>query len=65
MEHTDDLLPWTIPHPIHVDLARSFGDSGMRDLLRELDKILIGVETVKSLIRQIAALLLVDRARRR
>lgn len=52
------------PRPTHVDLAQSFHDSGVRDVLRELDKTLIGLEPVKSRIRETAALLLVDQARR-
>ncbi|WP_207100552.1 CbbX protein [Paracoccus shandongensis] len=52
------------PRPTHVDLARSFEDSGVRDVLRELDETLVGLEPVKSRIRETAALLLVDKARR-
>lgn len=54
----------TAPRPTHVDLARSFEESGVRDVLRELDETLIGLEPVKSRIRETAALLLVDKARR-
>ncbi|MCZ0962046.1 CbbX protein [Paracoccus benzoatiresistens] len=50
--------------PTHVDLAQSFQESGVRDVLRELDETLIGLEPVKSRIRETAALLLVDKARR-
>ena len=56
--------PETAPRPTHVDLARSFEDSGVKDVLRELDDTLIGLEPVKSRIRETAALLLVDKARR-
>ncbi len=52
------------PRPTHVDLAQSFEDSGVKDVLRELDEALIGLEPVKSRIRETAALLLVDKARR-
>lgn len=52
------------PRPTHVGLAASFGESGVRDVLRELDDTLIGLEPVKSRIRETAALLLVDKARR-
>jgi probable Rubsico expression protein CbbX len=52
------------PRPTHVDLAASFEESGVRDVLRELDETLIGLEPVKSRIRETAALLLVDKARR-
>ena len=54
----------TAPRPTHVDLARSFEESGVKDVLRELDDTLIGLEPVKSRIRETAALLLVDKARR-
>ncbi|WP_347139177.1 CbbX protein [Paracoccus sp. SSK6] len=54
----------TAPRPTHVDLARSFEESGVKDVLRELDETLIGLEPVKSRIRETAALLLVDKARR-
>lgn len=52
------------PRPESVDLARSFDESGVRDVLSELDKEMIGLEPVKSRIRETAALLLVDQARR-
>lgn len=52
---------WTIP-PAHVDLAASFGKSGVRDVLGELDETLTGLEPVKSRIRETAALLLGDKA---
>jgi SpoVK/Ycf46/Vps4 family AAA+-type ATPase len=54
----------TASRPTHVDLARSFEESGVKDVLRELDDTLIGLEPVKSRIRETAALLLVDKARR-
>ncbi|MCF3974249.1 CbbX protein [Paracoccus salsus] len=50
--------------PTSVDLAAAFEESGVRDVLRELDETLIGLEPVKSRIRETAALLLVDKARR-
>ncbi|WP_374300673.1 CbbX protein [Paracoccus sp. (in: a-proteobacteria)] len=52
------------PCPTHIDLAAAFEESGVRDVLRELDDTLIGLEPVKSRIRETAALLLVDKARR-
>lgn len=60
-QDTDTAAP---PRPTHVDLARSFEESGVRDVLRELDDTVIGLEPVKSRIRETAALLLVDKARR-
>jgi len=46
-----------------VDLQKEFADSGVREVLDELDQVLIGLEPVKTRIRETAALLLVDRAR--
>ena len=54
----------TAARPTHVDLAQSFEESGVKDVLRELDDSLVGLEPVKSRIRETAALLLVDKARR-
>lgn len=51
--------------PTHVDLARDFADSGVAKVLAELDQELVGLAPVKARIRETAALLLVDRARRR
>ncbi|WP_138466834.1 CbbX protein [Poseidonocella sp. HB161398] len=55
----------TAPRPETVDLARAFEESGTREVLRELDEEMIGLAPVKSRIRETAALLLVDQARRR
>ena len=51
--------------PTHVDLAQDFADSGVAEVLAELDRELVGLAPVKARIRETAALLLVDRARRR
>src|SRR5437764_2417665 len=45
-------------------LASALVDTGVNELLRELDRDLIGLAPVKTRIREIAALLLVDRLRR-
>ena len=47
-----------------IDLAASFESSGVADVLQGLDQELIGLRPVKTRIREIAALLLVDQARR-
>lgn len=47
-----------------VDLAAAFEESGVRDVLDALDRELVGLAPVKERVRQIAALLLVDRLRR-
>jgi len=46
-----------------IDLSASLADSGVAELLEQLDRELIGLRPVKTRIREIAALLLVDRAR--
>jgi len=47
-----------------IDLRREFEDSGVAEVLRELDRELVGLVPVKTRIRETAALLLVDKARR-
>lgn len=47
-----------------IDLSASLAASGVADVLEQLDRDLIGLKPVKTRIREIAALLLVDRARR-
>jgi probable Rubsico expression protein CbbX len=46
-----------------IDLAADFRDSGVAEILAELDGELIGLAPVKHRIRETAALLLVERAR--
>jgi probable Rubsico expression protein CbbX len=46
------------------DLAALYRDSGVAEVLQQLDRELIGLQPVKTRIREIAALLLVERARR-
>jgi probable Rubsico expression protein CbbX len=48
-----------------VDLRQEFRDSGVADVLAELDRDLIGLAPVKKRIRETAALLLVERARKK
>ncbi|GLK84360.1 CbbX protein [Ancylobacter defluvii] len=48
-----------------VDLAAEFNNSGLAEVFDELDRDLIGLVPVKQRLREIAALLLVDRARAR
>jgi probable Rubsico expression protein CbbX len=47
-----------------VDLGRAFAESGLGEVLEQLDRELVGLLPVKRRIREIAALLLVDRLRR-
>ena len=51
--------------PERVDLSELLADSHVTEVLDELDGELIGLKPVKSRIRDIAALLLVERARKR
>ncbi|PHP66293.1 CbbX protein [Zhengella mangrovi] len=60
-QHTGD--PGKAP-PASVDLKAEFRSSGVAEILDELDRELIGLKPVKQRIRETAALLLVDRARR-
>ena len=48
-----------------VDLAEDFRESGVGEILEELDRELVGLKPVKQRIREIAALLLVERARKK
>ncbi|MCT8973451.1 CbbX protein [Microbaculum marinisediminis] len=48
-----------------VDLAADYRESGVGEILEELDRDLVGLKPVKQRIREIAALLLVERARKR
>jgi probable Rubsico expression protein CbbX len=48
-----------------LDLAATVQDSGVQHVLDELDAELVGLQPVKSRIREIAALLVVDNLRRR
>jgi len=48
-----------------VDLKAEYESSGVKAVLEELDRDLIGLAPVKQRIRETAALLLVDRARKR
>ena len=49
--------------PSSVDLAATYAESGVAEVLEQLDRDLIGLAPVKTRIREIAALLLVDQAR--
>ncbi len=49
--------------PIKINLAEEFAQSGVGPVLKQLDDELIGLPPVKQRIREIAALLLVDRMR--
>ncbi|MBT3069675.1 CbbX protein [Rhodomicrobium sp. Az07] len=48
-----------------IDLRRDYEESGVGEVLDQLDRELIGLNPVKTRLREIAALLLVERARKR
>jgi probable Rubsico expression protein CbbX len=50
--------------PQTVDLAEEYKNSGVAEVLDELDRELVGLRPVKQRIREIAALLIVERARK-
>jgi probable Rubsico expression protein CbbX len=52
------------PPVTQVNLAEEFHNSGVAEILAELDRELVGLKPVKQRIREIAALLIVERARR-
>ncbi|HYP58092.1 MAG TPA: CbbX protein [Beijerinckia sp.] len=51
--------------PEAIDLRRELSETHVAEVLDQLDRELVGLAPVKARIRQIAALLLVDRVRRR
>jgi probable Rubsico expression protein CbbX len=55
----------TLSPDAEVDLAKERADTGIDEVFNALDAELVGLTPVKSRIREIAALLLVDRARAR
>lgn len=57
--------PETDVEATHIDLDAELEGTQVREVLDELDRDLIGLAQVKTRIREIAALLLVDRARRK
>lgn len=54
----------TTSFPTHVDLQAEYENSGVAAILEELDRELIGLQPVKQRIRETAALLIVERARK-
>jgi len=53
------------PSDARVDLSEDYRTSGVAEVLADLDRELIGLAPVKQRIRETAALLLVDRARKK
>src|SRR3954452_590467 len=50
--------------PATIDLDAAYRESGVGEVLEQLDRDLVGLKPVKARIREIAALLLVDKLRR-
>jgi probable Rubsico expression protein CbbX len=48
-----------------IDLQQEYADVGIGEVLEELDRELVGLKPVKTRIREIAALLLIERLRKR
>ncbi|MBI3562963.1 MAG: CbbX protein [Gammaproteobacteria bacterium] len=63
IEPDQDALPET--NDALIDLEAELRDSNVQEVLDKLDRELIGLKPVKTRIREIAALLLVDRMRRK
>lgn len=62
---TDNLAsPPTLPDNTPVDLQAIYQDSHIQEVLEQLDRELVGLKPVKTRIREVAALLLVDRLRK-
>jgi probable Rubsico expression protein CbbX len=53
------------PLPTDINLRHEMASAGVDDVLEQLDRELVGLKPVKLRIREIAALLLVERARRK
>jgi probable Rubsico expression protein CbbX len=51
--------------PASIDLQQEYADVGIAEVLDELDRELVGLKPVKTRIREIAALLLIERLRER
>jgi probable Rubsico expression protein CbbX len=65
MSVTAEAVTDPVDLPTAIDLREEFESSGVKGVLEELDRDLIGLAPVKKRIRETAALLLVERARRR
>jgi len=61
---SDAPTPQTAAAPDTVDLRKEFNEVGIGEVLDQLDRELIGLKPVKTRIREIAALLLIERLRK-
>jgi len=64
MSDTIDTTPVILPDDASVNLQEEFESSQVQEVLDQLDRDLVGLVPIKTRIREIAALLLVDRLRR-
>ena len=64
-ESAADAAPMVLPDDTPVDLDAEFRASNIQEVLDKLERELIGLKPVKTRIRETAALLLVDRLRRK
>jgi probable Rubsico expression protein CbbX len=64
-ENAADVSAETPAAETAVDLKYEFAETGLEAVLRQLDDELVGLRPVKTRIREIAALLLVERVRKR
>jgi probable Rubsico expression protein CbbX len=53
-----------VDRPASIDLQQEYADVGIAEVLDELDRELVGLKPVKTRIREIAALLLIERLRK-
>ncbi len=65
MDAVIDSPPVADTSPAAVDLRAEFANSGLAEVFDQLDRELVGLGPVKQRLREIGALLLVDRARAR
>jgi probable Rubsico expression protein CbbX len=64
MNEATEKAPATAPADANIDLEVEFQNSNVQEVLDKLDRELVGLKPVKTRIREIAALLLVDRVRK-
>jgi len=64
MSDTVDTPPVILPDDASVNLQEEFEASQVQEVLDQLDRDLVGLVPIKTRIREVAALLLVDRLRR-
>ena len=61
---TEQILEKQIDQTSEIDLEAAFQESHIQEILDKLDQELVGLKSVKNKIREMVALLLVDRIRK-